>query len=477
MVRTAFLVSPSLGHCTIICLFAFSASLNRTTTACQDSSLEQFEQEEAPGIVQFIPLDSGVLQINKGLPREDYLREVLISELTQAELELAGTQQIDYKEIVENWKDAYQVFLKQFDIDPTDAEKIYSEKSRSYVDRINKLLLPHQKVALALTIRRFLLRSVGLAELINRSSFRQQHEISLHEFRTVLTSSNGIATDIIESSNTIRKRVLEKCLAALPKEVQETVREALITNRPKYESLEFLDWQLSLVIDSSISAKFFENECNSVEQMLVSPQFNSEIDGSLSLQINDHREYGHLKLSRLVEIVTSSPISKNLDFELQDAEIQFSKNLVTEMADFETVWNQRQVDWKERYRLREIEATLRLDQFHDRILTPERQAKLTLVIQAINIQRLGIFRALVNDELGPRYLLTDTQKKEFEIVVKAAQTELRESSRKLENEILERQFALLTDTNAAKIREFFGPELKYSRGNTSLLLFNVQNLR
>ena len=99
MVRTALLESPSLGLCTIICLFAFSAGLNRITTARQVSSPEQFEQEEAPCIVQFIPLDNGVLQINKGLPREDYLREVLISELTQAELELAGTQQIDYKEI------------------------------------------------------------------------------------------------------------------------------------------------------------------------------------------------------------------------------------------------------------------------------------------------------------------------------------------------------------------------------------------
>ena len=456
-------------------LFVDLAYSHRLSAVGQDSINEDFGNVEAPGIVQFIPMDNGGLQFDESWRRDDYLREILTSDLTIAELELAGGQELEYRRIAQNWKDAFKVFLKQFDINLNEANRVYAEQSRSWIEEINKILLPHQKEILTLTIRRFLLRSVGLSKLINRPSFRQQQDISTQEYRAVIEAGHDLSTYLMEESNKIREQALNKCTSALPTDVQEVVQKASIKDQTVYQSLELLDWQLSLAFDPSTSAKFFENERNSVDQLLVFPQFNSEIDGSLALQINDHRQVGKSRVRVLVGILTGPPISTDLDFELSDGDLFIARNIVADLTELERDWIHNGVNSLERTRLANEEAAKRLEQFENRVMTPERKAKLALAIQAITIRRLGIFWALTNDELGSKFLLTDPQKNQLETAVKEAQLELRASSRKLEQEIYEKQIALLTEPNRAKIRKFFGPELKHCRANISLQLHNIQN--
>ena len=424
----------------------------------------------------------GSLSISEGgIHGPEIVKNLLTSTPFLAELELAGDQRDQYNSVVQRWDAAQTLCLKAVEESretpnaierQTAAENQFTEESQKLIGEIRELLLPHQLEIVQLVLRRFQLRGMGITNLINQPGFRDKLKISLQEWERCITGRDEVQTRLVEKVAALQTEVFAQLQSGLSPPISDHLAECFEEIKSRPMCLEVLDWQFSLVenkaavIDNSIG---YRSLCKHIK-------FQIAVDGSIQQEIFDRQTPDQL-ISIFQFMVKNDELQTVLMIPDQDR-----KTALTWHDEYEIQSQALQADLhaKKLTMGEYFNETKKVDddlwgKIENLVVKPREQA-FNDVATICNVRRIGPCKALL-EGYDPSLKLSVQDRDRLISNVKQARKLIKDGGRRISEEIFEIQLSQLEPDSRQRVRDYFGPELKFSSANLLIEDYNLTNLR
>ena len=206
------------------------------------------------------------------------------NEEVQKELELSETQQILYSKAVSEWESAIENFGENYNesLNAGDVEKLdelatqISEENLNQEEKLNSILLPHQRQWLTQIHMRCLIRASGLRGFLADENISTHLDLSRGEI-------NNAFRDAYENQETFRTKVFQARFNAVDtflEPLDETQKLAVLKAWPYLRNRERL-YSEQLRIHLSIESEFkgLEKMDSVFERIVCFPIFRMSVSG------------------------------------------------------------------------------------------------------------------------------------------------------------------------------------------------------